>query len=134
MPSKKLSFWEIIKLIHPDLNKDIIEPDRKLDDVILNRFSEETLYFLAVQWKLITDKEFEYTLGPGKTVKIDNEKEGIILEVTKNNIFGSDVVVCIDNTFRTFLKKEQNDNFYVTGYAREEQYFKLDLKYLQSKR
>jgi hypothetical protein len=130
---KKLSFWEIIKFIHPDLNKDVINSEKKLDDIILNRFNEENLFLLAVEWGFVNNKEFEYNLGPGKIVKIDNKSEGIIIEVTKNNVSGNDVVVHLDNSFITYKRKEQNENFYVTGYAPDNLYSKLDFKWLKTK-
>ena len=132
--NKTMSYFDIVKLLHPDLNPDIEDPHIKMEKAIQFRTDEKALYKLACQWKLIDDgeKSFtpEYTIEEGKIIKIDG-KNGIIVDVKRYNHY-IDIYVWLDGSFKKFKKegiKDQDEKFYVVGYAPEQEYMDADLKY-----
>jgi len=48
-----ISFKEIVKLVHPDHNPDIVDAGTKMRLVIANRRNETMLHSLGVQWGVI---------------------------------------------------------------------------------
>ena len=55
MEIKTITFKEIIKLIHPDINPDIKEPTNKLQQIMTWRDNPRMLYRLAEEWNILTD-------------------------------------------------------------------------------
>ncbi len=53
----ELTFTEIVKLIHPDSNPDIIDASDKMTIVVRNRGDKKALWNLAVRWKLVLGVE-----------------------------------------------------------------------------
>lgn len=133
---KKIGFFEIVKLIHPDFNPDIENPSTKMSEVVANKDDEESLYRLAVKWGIIEDDTIEkvdikYTIDRGKLVRVDQKHEGIIVDFkeTKSHL---DLYVWVNNEFRRFKRKsfdDQDEYFYVIGYAEDKQYSDLDYKF-----
>jgi len=133
---KKISFFEIVKLIHPDFNPEIQNPEIKMTEVVANKDDEEKLYKLAVSWGIIEDDEIEkieinYIIDRGKLVRINKQYEGIVIDFQKNGSL-LDVIVSINKEFRKFQRKnfnDQDENFYIIGYASDKEYNDLDFKY-----
>lgn len=133
---KTIDFFEIVKMIHPDFNPEIENPSTKMTEVTANKDDPETLYLLAVRWGLIEDDEIEkveinYTIDRGKLVRINQQYEGIIIDFEQKKSF-LEIIVHVNEQFRKFQKKDfddQDENFYVIGYAPEKQYNNLDYKY-----
>jgi curved DNA-binding protein CbpA len=55
MEIKTITFREIVKLIHPDINPDVKEPANKLQRILLWRDNPRMLYRLAEKWGILTD-------------------------------------------------------------------------------
>jgi len=55
MEIKTITFKEIVKLIHPDINPDIKEPTNKLQQIMTWRDNPRMLYRLAEEWDILTD-------------------------------------------------------------------------------
>lgn len=137
--TKTISFFEMVKNVHPDWNPEIQNPEIKMEELTRYRDDEKELYKLAVRWGLIEDSSIQkadisYKLNEGKLVKVDQKTEGIVVDVKKNN---SDVIVVlyINEQFKTYKRNKeesQDDFFYVTGFADEKTYENIDYKY-QSK-
>lgn len=137
--TKTISFFEMVKNIHPDWNPEIQNPEIKMEELTKYRDDEKELYKLAVRWGLIEDNSIQkadinYKLNEGKLVKVDQKTEGIVVDVKKTN---NDVIVVlyINEQFKTYKRNKeesQDDFFYVTGFADEKTYEKIDYKY-QSK-
>jgi len=137
--TKTISFFEMVKNIHPDWNPEIQNPEIKMEELARYRDDEKELYKLAVRWGLIEDNSIQkadinYKLNEGKLVKVDQKTEGIVVDVKKTN---NDVIVVlyINEQFKTYKRNKeesQDDFFYVTGFADEKTYEKIDYKY-QSK-
>ena len=59
--TETISYREIVKLIHPDYNPNIIDAGDKIRDAKLWRKDESILYRLGVQWGVITpNKDVKY--------------------------------------------------------------------------
>ena len=135
MTNKIITFWNAVKLIHPDLNPEIQDPSEKMDSLIFNRGDESELYKLCVLWGLIDDPEItnftpEYSLEPGKYIKI-NDIKGIIVDVIELND-KTKVIVWIEGSYKKYMRNNnwpQDKDFYVTGYCNENDYMKIDMKY-----
>lgn len=133
---KIMSYFDIVKLIHPDWNPDINNPTEKMEEATRYKSDESTLYRLAITWGLIEDDSISkvsnhYVIGRGKRVKINQQYEGIIVDFKQKGQL-VDVIVWINGGFRSFKRtsiEEQDDDFYIVGYADDNEYTKLDLKY-----
>jgi curved DNA-binding protein CbpA len=55
MEIKTITFREIVKLIHPDINPDVKEPANKLQQIMVWRDNPRMLYRLAEEWDILTD-------------------------------------------------------------------------------
>jgi curved DNA-binding protein CbpA len=55
MEIKTITFKEIVKLIHPDINPDVKESARKLQQIMVWRNNPRMLYRLAEEWDILTD-------------------------------------------------------------------------------
>jgi curved DNA-binding protein CbpA len=55
MEIKTIEFKEILKLIHPDINPDVKESARKLQQIMTWRDNPRMLYRLAEEWDILTD-------------------------------------------------------------------------------
>ena len=134
--TKTISFFEMVKNIHPDWNPEIQNPEIKMEELTKYRDDEKELYKLAVRWGLIEDNSIQkadinYKLNEGKLVKVDQKTEGIVVDVKKTN---NDVIVVlyINEQFKTYKRNKeesQDDFFYVTGFADEKTYEKIDYNY-----
>lgn len=83
--SKTISYFDVVKLIHPDWNPDIQNPTEKMEEATRYKNDGHTLYRLAVKWGLIEDDSVSkvdnhYVVGTGKLVKINQQHEGIIVD------------------------------------------------------
>ena len=133
---KTITYWNIVKMIHPDFNPDIQNPSKKMAEATAKKDDEEALYFLAVKWGLIEDEtvekvDIQYIIDRGKLVRIDQKYEGIVIDLIKKQQFLR-VIVYINGSFREFRRNninDQDENFYVIGYADDEEYNNLDFKY-----
>jgi len=134
--NKKLNFWDIVKMIHPDMNPDIKNPSEKMEYATKLKDNPKELYILAVKWGLIEDNSIEkvdinYTIGIGKIIKINKTDEGVIIDIInkKDHI---EVIVFINNKFQKYIKRDINDqyeNFYILGFADPDVFEKLDYQY-----
>lgn len=133
---KTISYFDVVKLIHPDWNPDIQNPSEKMEEATRHKNDESTLYRLAITWGLIEDDSIskvntDYVVGRGKLVKINQKYEGIIIDFKQKGQL-VDVVVWVNKEFRIFKRsniEDQDDDFYIVGYADDNEYTKLDLKY-----
>jgi len=133
---KTITYWNIVKMIHPDFNPEIQNPSNKMAEATAKKDDEEALYMLAVKWGLIEDDSVEkvdiqYVIDRGKLIRVDQKYEGIVIDLIKKQQFLR-VIVYINGSFREFKRNDINDqdeNFYVIGYADDEEYNNLDFKY-----
>jgi len=75
--------------------------------------------------------DIQYIIDRGKLVRIDQKYEGIVIDLIKKQQFLR-VIVYINGSFREFRRNninDQDENFYVIGYADDEEYNNLDFKY-----
>ncbi len=134
--NKTIDFFEIVKMIHPDFNHEIQNPSVKMTEVTANKDEPEILYKLAVKWGLIEDEsidkvEINYVIDRGKLVRVNQNYEGIVIDlIPKGSLLN--IIVYVNGGFRMFQRNDINDqdeNFYIIGYADENEYNKLDFKY-----
>ena len=139
MPNKKeqtISYFSLIKYLHPDWNPDIENPETKMEEATRYRNDEKQLYKLAVKWGVVEDDSIEkvdiqYNVGMGKLVKIDQQYEGIVVDVyeKKGHL---NVVVFLNGGFYTYKRDKdspQDEFFYIMGYSDEKSYEKADFNY-----
>ena len=139
MPNKKeqtISYFGLIKYLHPDWNPDIENPETKMEEATRYRNDEKQLYKLAVKWGVVEDDSIEkvdiqYNVGMGKLVKIDQQYEGIVVDVYEKKEH-LNVVVFLNGGFYTYKRDKdipQDEFFYIMGYSDEKSYEKADFNY-----
>lgn len=134
--SKTISYFDVVKLIHPDWNPEIQNPSEKMEEATRYKNNESTLYILAVKWGLIEDDSVskvdnQYVISRGKLVKINQQHEGIIVDIKESGDL-IDIIVYVNGGFRSFKRNDiehQDDNFYIIGHADDNEYTRLDYKY-----
>lgn len=136
MSENKMTFWNLVKLIHPDINPDIKDPETKMELATTHKDNEEKLYILAVKWGLIEGEKFDefnikYNISPGMQIKVNQKDLGIVIDIRQYDKL-IDVVLYINNGYRIFKKSDvtdQDENFFVIGPADDAEYEKADMKY-----
>lgn len=134
--NKTILYWDLVWKIHPDHTPEIQNPETKMEEATRYRNDEKQLYKLAVKWGVVEDDSIEkvdiqYNVGMGKLVKIDQQYEGIVVDVYKKNDY-LNVVVCLNGGFYTYKRNKedpQDEFFYIMGYSDEKSYEKADFNY-----
>jgi len=87
-----ISFREAIKLVHPDINKNVIDASYKITTIKVYRNDEKYLYTLLSKWgdlktKNSNFKTFKNTKNYSTTIRINSEifvkTKGIVVKVVK---------------------------------------------------
>lgn len=87
-----ISFREAIKLVHPDINKNVIDASYKITTIKIYRNDEKYLYTLLSKWGDLKIKNNGFktsnkTKDYSTTIKINNEifvkTKGIVVRVIK---------------------------------------------------
>lgn len=141
MKQKKLTFKEIAKLIHPDLNPNIKEASEKMTKAVQYSDNEIVLYRLATKWGLIKDKDLnvfsvEYKIGPGKNLKIYGKNCVIVDVIFRNGNLDVYVWHRKENQFKRYVRIDEYDqdkDFFVTEICKDHDYDLIDLQYQSMK-
>ena len=127
-----MTFNELVRLIHPDLNPDIKDAGDKMIQAVTYKDNEYKLEQLAIKWGLIDKEPFEiqFTLEAGKDLYI-NDKKFVIVDII-NNTTDIDVVVIDNNKIVKYKRndiRDQDEEFYVKDYSNESDYISADMSY-----
>ena len=107
-----ISYGEAMRLVHPDINKDIINPAKKIEIIRMNKKSPETLYKWISKWKLLPQQVTQQKKMSGQMMKFVLEPNKIYVNqdiwVTHKKFKGKYKVLKTTNK-RVYFKKDTVD-------------------------
>ena len=113
-----ISFKEIVKLVHPDHNPNIVDAGAKMALVVANRRNETMLHNLGVQWgviKVATARQAPrtHTVPPRQEVPRNPDYDAYMLFRRKHRIFqAGDVVFCRTKGRSVIITRVTTDRVY----------------------
>ena len=112
-----ISFKEIVKLVHPDHNPNIVDAGTKMRLVIANRHNETMLHSLGVQWGIIrvaTTRQAPRTHSAPRQEKPRNpDYDAYMIFRRKHRIFQTgDVVYCRTKGCSVVITRVTEDRVY----------------------
>ncbi len=98
-----MTFKEIVKMIHPDLNPNMPDVGSKMADVVKYKHNPTQLFHLAIKWGLVQGRKINTLFFQvGNVVKYETDKRAIII-VKEGNSSGNWIYL-VDIVKRSVLK------------------------------
>jgi hypothetical protein len=137
MMSNTISFRDIVKLVHPDLNPSITDAGVKMHTIKLYRDNESMLHRLGVQWGIIrvaTAPQQPRTHTPRQEAPRPRPQQAPRDDYNmfrrRNRIFQpGDVVYCRTKRGRVFLTKVTESRVYFTWNGKESYAAKKNVRF-----